>query len=466
MLMIGVQMAAAQAPDPSAFQFADRAYQELAQANYPAAIEDFNRALAKEPANWTWRKELAYTYARVELLKDAAREFQTVYRDNPGDLILALELGYISQKLHDEQASEGYFKDAAGSTDRKISDPARAALANLQAARVQARKKQAYDVLAQNRRAEAQRFFEQLHEIDPSDGATTLQLGYIYLASGDNRKARAMFAAERESRDPQVAARAKEAMEEVERRTKWWFGNVYAGPSYQSRFANGLNVANGKIGLSPSPYFEPYLGVRFTRDTRSTAGILPEIYSDNSATFSVGIQTLIPGSGISLYGEAGTALRLLDAPNTKHAAPDYRAGVTWFQDWGTTMAAASHSHSSGLGLTGSAYSDVSFYSRYNRNFIGYVQLRQGLSLPTAHVLPVQLLTAVNFVKDSNREFYNNVLEAGPALRIAPFHQAVGLQLEAQYLRGFYTLHSNANPYGAHYRDFRFLMMWGKSFGRR
>src|SRR6185436_14123142 len=108
--------------------------------------------------------------------------------------------------------------------------PARAALANLQSSRLQARKQQAYDVLAQRRQAEALRFFEQLHEIDPSDAATTLQLGYLYIAAGDTRRARSMFAAERENRDPQVAARAKAALAEVDRESKWWFASVYFGP--------------------------------------------------------------------------------------------------------------------------------------------------------------------------------------------------------------------------------------------
>jgi hypothetical protein len=106
---------------------------------------------------------------------------------------------------------------------------------------------------------------------------------------------------------------------------------------------------------------------------------------------------------------------------------------------------------------------VSYYSRYNQNVIGYLQLREGVNLPGRRFLPMQALVAVNFVKDSNGDFYNNVVEAGPDLRLAPFRRLPNVVLETQYLRGFYTTHSLANPYGPRYGDFRFFLIWSKYF---
>ena len=76
---------------------------------------------------------------------------------------------------------------------------------------------------------------------------------------------------------------------------------------------------------------------------------------------------------------------------------------------------------------------------------------------------MQLLAAVNLVKDSNGNFYNNIVEAGPVLRVAPLRHAPSLWLEAQYLRGFYTIHDPANPYGPRYGDFRIFLIWSRNF---
>ena len=76
---------------------------------------------------------------------------------------------------------------------------------------------------------------------------------------------------------------------------------------------------------------------------------------------------------------------------------------------------------------------------------------------------MQVLAAVNLVKDSNGNFYNNVLEVGPELRFAPFRHLAGLHIEAQYLRGFYTVHDRVNPYGPRYGECRLFLIWSKYF---
>jgi tetratricopeptide (TPR) repeat protein len=460
-MLIGSTAGAGQGPAVPGSQAAENGYHEMTAKNYQAAIQAFKKALAEDPSNSRWRKDLGYADVAAGLFEDADKQFEMVYREHSDDLEIALELGYVSQQLHREDAAEGYFQAATRSADDKISTPARAALANLRASQLQTRKQKAYGLLAQDRRAEAITWFERVHEADPSDGTTTLQLGYLYHATGDLAKAREMFQAERDNQNPKIAYQATAALAEVNRGSMWWFGSVYAAPFYESRFSNEINPFNAKIGLRASPYLQPYIGLRFTRDTRSRSGTLPEIFSDNSAVFSFGVQSAILGHGANLYAEAGTAVSLTG--RQRHAVPDYRVGLNWFQQWGVTLAEASQNSQRGVHLTGSAYGDVSFYSRYDRDVIGYVQLRGGISLPTARVLPMQILAAVNLVKDSNGTFYNNVVEVGPELRFAPFRQLAGLQFEAQYLRGFYAVHDRANPYGPRYGDFRLFLIWSKYF---
>ncbi len=463
MLVGSAVLAAGLAPGVQPQQGAERAYQEMAARDYKAAIQDFQKALTEAPSNSQWRKDLGYAEVAAGLPWEARKEFETVYREHPEELGIALELAYLLQQQHEDDAAVRYFAAAAKSTDAKISKSARAALANLDASLLHARKQKAYDLLAQGHRAEAIRLFEEVREADSADATTTLQLGYLYDAAGDLPKAREMFQAARYNPDPAVSVKASAALAEVQRQSAWWFGTVYAAPFYESRFANQINPLNTKIGLRPSTYLQPYFGLRFTRDIRSTTGTLPQIFSDNSAVFSLGVQSTILGHGTNLYAEAGTALSLLDRPHQGRAVPDYRAGVTWFQPWGVSLARAALLNERGISLTGSAYGDVGFYSRYQHNVIGYLQLREGLNLPTGRVLPIQVLAAVNLVRDSNGNFYNNVVEAGPEVRLAPFRRLPDLQIEAEYLRGFYAVHDPVNPYGPRYGDCRLFLIWSKHF---
>jgi tetratricopeptide (TPR) repeat protein len=455
--------AANQTPAITTSQAADQAYRELDAKNYPAAIQEFQKALAQDPSNFRWREDLAYAELAAGSLSDARKEFEAVYREQPGKLTIALQLGYVCERLNQEQDAEKYFEAATRSADAGITRVAKSALQSLRASRQQSLKQKAYDSLARNRPEEAISLFEQAHQADASDAATTLQLGYLYQATGDMAKAKEMFEAECSNQDPKVALQATSALAEVNRESRWWFGTAYGAPFYQSRFSNEINSFDAKIGLRPSPYLQPYIGLRLTRDTRSDTGNLPEIFSDNSAVFSVGVQSPILGHGTNIYAEAGTALSLLSHPTTGRAVPDYRVGLTWFQPWGVSMAQVSQVSPHGFSPTGNAYGDVGFYSRYNENVIGYFQVREGVNLPTARVLPIQALAAVDLVKDSNGNFYNNVAEVGPEVRIAPFRQLPDLQLRATYLRGFYTVHEVTNPYRPRYGDFRLFLVWSKYF---
>jgi tetratricopeptide (TPR) repeat protein len=462
-MLVSAAPAAGQVTEVPGFAAANDAYHELSLKHYKAAIRGFQEALTADPSNADWRTDLAYAEVAAGSLEDAAREFKAVYRDHPEQLKLALELGYVYLQLQDSATAEKYFAAAASSVDPEISQPARLSLQNLRASELQARKQKAYDVLEQGHRKAALDLFEQAHMADPSDSAITLQLGYLYQVTGKLAKAREMFEAERYNQDPRVSGQATAALTEVKRQSAWWFASAYVAPFYESRFANQVNPINFKVGLRATRYLQPYLGMRFTRDIRSTTGTLPVIYSDNSDVFSVGLQSPILGHGTNLYAEAGTAVSLMSRPVQGRAVPDYRAGINWYKPWETSLAEAARERSHNVSLTGNVYSDISFYSRYNNNVIGYLQIRQGVNLPTARLVPIQILAAINVVRDSNSDFYNNVVEAGPAVRFAPFRHLLNLQFEVDYLRGFYTAHDPSNPYGPRYGDFRVFLVWSKDF---
>jgi hypothetical protein len=163
---------------------------------------------------------------------------------------------------------------------------------------------------------------------------------------------------------------------------------------------------------------------------------------------------------VVVYAEAGTAVHLIS--ERPRAAPDYRAGIVWSRPWGTGLFATDNLFQN-VSLTGSAYADAGYYTRYNHDFIGNVQLREGINLPGIRALPMQLLAATNLIRDSNGNFYNNVVEVGPILRIAPLRHLPSLTFEVQYIRGFYTAHDPTNPYGPRYSDVRIFLIWSKTF---
>jgi Flp pilus assembly protein TadD len=438
----------------------DQAYREIAATNYLAAIEDFRRALATDQSNVRWRTDLGFAYLAADELQTAATEFKQVYAEHPEAFGVALQLGYLSQQVHRDDDAKKYFEAVARDAPAALSAQATKALVELRSTQLHDRKQHGYELLAENRNREALTIFEGIHDDDPSDSAVTLQIAYLYASGGRTSKAKLMFAEAGKDADTEIARQANAGLEQLDRDSKFWFASFYAAPFCQSRFSNEISPANAKIGLNLSRYFQPYVGLRFSRDIRSKAGTLPESYSDNSAVLSIGVQSALWHTGAVLYADAGTAVNLIGEKPL--VASDYRVGIDWFRSWGATLVHtgdASHS----ISLTGSAYVDGGFYSRYNHNFIGNVQVRGGINLPTTWVLPMQLLAATNLVRDTNGNFYNNVIEFGPALRISPLRHVPSLSFEAQYLRGFYIANDPTNPYGARYSDCRLFLIWSKTF---
>jgi Flp pilus assembly protein TadD len=445
---------------PPGSSAAELAYHEVEAKDYSSAIRDFRAALDANSSNLLWRKDLAYACLAAGDKAEAEAEFEQIYAQHPEDSGVALQLGYIFQELGRADEARKYYQVASSSADVSVADPARKALADLREAALLSRKRQGYDLLAQKRTGEAIEAFKKVHVEDPSDGTVTLQLAYLFAALGRQNQARALFKEASASRDLTIAEQARAGLRQERREVKPWFASVYLAPFYQSRFSNEINVANAKVGFNPNRYFQPYLGVRFSRDIRSRTGTLPEIYSDNTSVFSLGVQSVLANSGAAIYAEAGTALNLIGGRPL--AAPDYRAGMYWSKSWGNIVG-SSASTARSIGWTGSAYADGGFYNRYQHDAIGSAQLREGIRQPGSKEAPMQLLGAINLVKDSNGYFYNNVLEAGPVLRLTITRSVPILSLEAQYVRGFYTTHDPANPNGPRYGDFRVLLIWSQNF---
>src|SRR5215467_1986795 len=147
LLLLAMAQPASAQTETAGQQMADQAYHSLEMKQYPQAIDAFVKALSENPSNGSWRKDLAYAYVSAGSPAEAMKEFKRVYRDDPNELDVALELGFLSQQMHEDNEMEAYFRDASRSLDEMTARVAKKALADLATARLQQRKQKAYDLL-------------------------------------------------------------------------------------------------------------------------------------------------------------------------------------------------------------------------------------------------------------------------------------------------------------------------------
>ena len=104
-------------------------------------------ALAADPANDGWRKDLGFACLSAGLPEEAATESQEICGLHPEDFALALQLGYIFRRLNRIEGAEEYFETAAQSADRNLSGQAAQALTDLESSQLRDAKQTGYDLL-------------------------------------------------------------------------------------------------------------------------------------------------------------------------------------------------------------------------------------------------------------------------------------------------------------------------------
>lgn len=414
--------ARAQANESLAKQYLNEGYRQLRDSNYTQAIASFRRAIAADPANAHARLDLAYTLLTTGQDAAAIEAFRQAIQLDPHNVQVRAQLGYL--------------------------------------------------YLHQERLRDALREFLEVEKLDPNNYQIKTQLAYLYDQLGDKEQARALFAEAARSTDPEIKAKAERALQNLapasSPKAGTFVSEVYAAPFYQQRFGNfiaPLILRNGVV-IEPTHGVEAYTSVRFTRDTRSTAGSAPQIYSDNFLVTGVGVRARPFKNNLTVYGEAGIATNLLRSRlSTVRARGDFRAGVYYAKAWGEPSESAGPTMP--MQLIGDAYVDVSYYSRFRHNVIGYAQAREGLRFFQWDKTSLDAYGRVGVVKDTGRDFFNNLGEGGAGLRLTPW-RPLGVSISAEYVRGFYfgmARPGEPNPFGKSYNDFRVMMTVGKYYAK-
>lgn len=196
-----------------------------------------------------------------------------------------------------------------------------------------------------------------------------------------------------------------------------------------------------------------YLGAALTKDSRSTGGNLPAIFSDNFGLVGLGVGAQ-PGRGwVSVRAEANLAVNLVrSADHPDRTEGDVRVLAAYFRRWEPPPGAGRR--------FAEVYGSAGYYSRYRDNGIAYAQARAGWRLTAA--APLYGYLRLNLTKDVNRDFYNNVAEIGPGLEWRA-GGPLALSARAEYLGGVYLgiEGRDPNPYGPTYDDFRLVLVVGR-----
>ena len=248
LLAVGAAAEGGKAGGASAKAKLAKAYQLAAQKKPAEAIAAFNAVLKADPQNHDAVIELGYLHASLKHWATAARYMKSASEQEPGNMRLRMDLGYVLQSIKDHKGAAAEFaavarepgefqaqasaaqkaaEDAAGADRGRLLDEGYAALkrGDRKAARrsfegaverdpkdAAALKQLGFLSLEQGRLEEAAASFAAATEADPSDHFAALQLGYVYQRLKRTEEAREAFAAALDSVDPKIHEAAQAAL--------------------------------------------------------------------------------------------------------------------------------------------------------------------------------------------------------------------------------------------------------------
>ncbi len=420
---------------------------------------DFRRAVELDPANLDLRRDFAALLVESRQDQEAERELRAVAAQAPGDLETAAQLGllllprdrteamvWLDRVLDSGDAALAARvrtalhlpeerRRKAGAKPSAASDPGRedAAPGSELGARQMGERSYRAGYLQ-----DALRYFTAAHQADPLDFAVLLKLGWTCNALHDDRRALAWFDLARRSPDRGIASEATRAWRNLRPAYARWRLTTWAFPFYSSRwrdtFLYGQVKADVRFDGVP---FRPYVSMRFIGDTRKMdqamgPAAVPQYLSERSVIAAVGLASRT-WHGVTLWGEAGSAIRYTGAQGRGRMVPDYRGGVAFTRGLGRLLG------SDRPGWFAETHDDGVFVSRFDDDFLVYSQNQTGYTLPPAGGLLAQVYWNTNVTFDTRRQTWANFYEAGPGLRFRWSSLPPALVFSVNLLRGSYLM---------------------------
>lgn len=363
--------------------------------------------------------------------------FQRALDADTSQVNARIELGYLALEAGNKATAVEFLRGAV-ERDRTRAD---------------IRRQLAFSLIDLRRQAEAIAAFESIADIPGGlSDRDQLALAYLYDATARNTDAMRAFTLATTSTDTSIANPARRALIVKGDVGTVLFSEGYLAPFYQTRFENSIGIGLTRLGVESGTSWAPaaYLSLRVTRDTKSSGGLQSRVFSDNAAVLAGGLRVRPFHGPLWLYAEAGSARALLSDP-AKAWTSDVRAGAYMFAvDERRLYRNARWKLMTDVG------GDVSWYQRFDRNTIGYLQVREGARFADARGRGVDIFARGWAGFDSRGEFYNSAVEGGGGLAI---HPATGVVLFVEGIQGRYR---RVPPVGTPrtYTDWRFTAVFG------
>lgn len=308
---------------------------------------------------------------------------------------------------------------------------------------IRALKSAVYLKLRQSKPLEAESFIGKVLAITPNDEALKLQKAYLLNQRGANAEALIIFDSLKNSHDKRIADAACQASfnltpsSNFPKIKKPYFSDLYASPSYESRNA----VAIIPMKLRAGRYYNSEKGqlygfTTFNRDTKSAGGVRPEIIDENSLILGLGINHSFGSSlPITAYTEIGGSYDLIDRGRKK--LQEYAVvGAATYKEWGDTRPACRLGCSFPMTFHADFYGNVAAYSRNDYNVIADLRYRPGINIMKDDLGVTKLYFKLKSVHDTEREFFNNVLDLGLGVSYK-LTKSVPLSVRFELMKAYY-----------------------------
>lgn len=427
-------------------------FYSLPQKDLKNRLDLLQIILEEEPDNTQAQKEMGYLQIKLRKYSEAYKCFTYALKKYPNNTQIINQLKYLKNTIKNQYNNLNKNNKSYLSKKSTISK---------QDYYVNA----AYAELAKKNYQQALSYLEQAKKIDNNDAQINMQYAYILDSLNRKREAYWQFASLADSQNSQFSLKANQAMSNLSGlQTKLlpnsWFIDFYFAPIYFSRFDLFVYPFQFRIGkkLGNKKQAEIYLGNRTTWDSKSgaeSAPFLPEIYSDNVSIFSIGARYSLINNAyghLQTFAELGKAYNLILSSDKKRWEDDFRTGLIYYNSWGSKIAYADKPEFI-FKPVGSLYSDLTYFSRYQGNIIGFFSLKEGIRVFQYHVSDLDIYLRLRSGLDKNKDFYNNFIEVGPGIDIIPNHR-YNFAMRYEYLKGFYVKRQalDFNPYGPTYNN--------------
>jgi Tfp pilus assembly protein PilF len=368
----------------------------------------------------------------------AARlNFEQALAADTSQALPRIELGYLALAGGDRPRAADFLRQGV---DR---DPSRPEL----------HRQLGYVLISLKRTREAITAFEGIAKT--TSGLTPvdhLALGYLYDDVGREASALAAFKAASLAADTVVSMPAQRALRVKQGPGTSYFSEGYIAPFYQTRFENTIATGFTRLGIESGSSWgqAAYTSLRVTRDSKSGGGLQSRVLSDNAAILAGGVRVRPARGPIWLYAEAGGARSLLSGAENSWTR-DIRAGAYVILAHELQLGDGSN-----VRLLTDLSGDVSWYERFDKNVIGYMQLREGFRVGSLATKAVDFFARGWVGYDSRGDFFNRAAEIGGGVALRPGHGFVFL---AEGIAGRFIMEPPAAT-NRRYQDWRFTAVYG------